>query len=202
MARSNEILTGRHNRFIQKLFAMKGGPPAPQLASDVQVVHPIFHGAENRFIESWDRFGTLIGVNGVAAVNSGIRLRNPVPSNVIVVIERLTLFENLGDNPILSGGFIPTDLTTVIGTPIVRIDPRGRASPTLIFSTGTGVTALVNRHQTGLTANLPYEYIQTDNQEFPILPGDAVQITSQVVNVNITLSILWRERALEESERQ
>src|SRR5882762_4396490 len=36
MARFNEILTGRYNRFLQKLLQMKGGPPSAQLASEIQ----------------------------------------------------------------------------------------------------------------------------------------------------------------------
>jgi len=35
MAKFNEILAGRYNRFLQKLFQMKGGPPSAQLSSEI-----------------------------------------------------------------------------------------------------------------------------------------------------------------------
>jgi hypothetical protein len=54
MAKYNEILTGRYNRFIQKLFSMKGPAPAPQLSSDIAMQMSFFNGVENRYLEGWD----------------------------------------------------------------------------------------------------------------------------------------------------
>src|SRR6266851_4747570 len=57
MARFNEILVGRYNRSLQKLLSMKGQAVMPQLASELQPTFSFFSGAENRYLESWERFG-------------------------------------------------------------------------------------------------------------------------------------------------
>ena len=88
MARFNEILAGRLNRAIQKFTSMKGEPPAPQLSGEMVPVFPLFWGAENRYLEGWQRFGFLILPNaaGVGNVNA-YRLRNPAKSGVVAVVD-------------------------------------------------------------------------------------------------------------------
>jgi len=136
MARFNEILTGRHNRLLQKLFSMKGGPPAPQLASEITASVPLFHGAENRYLESWERFGIGSQVAALAANNDVARLRNPAGSNVIAVIEKLQFTNSLADTLTLEQGVQAADATTpVVAT---RLDPRQRPNPTCIFSVANG----------------------------------------------------------------
>src|SRR5258708_40367383 len=89
MARFNEILAGRYNRYLQKLFVLKGGPPSAQLASEVMPTFSFFTGVENRYLAGWDRFGNSSSQAGVAAVTSGIRLRNPLGSGTIAVDENI-----------------------------------------------------------------------------------------------------------------
>ncbi len=50
-------------------------------------------------------------------------------------------------------------------------------------------------------ANQSVEFITYENQEYPLLPGEAMQINSNVANQQIRASFRWRERLLEESER-
>ena len=62
----------------------------PQLSSELQASFPFFNGVENRYLEGWDLFGFLIGaLPGGIGNRSAIRLRNPVASNVLVVIFKL-----------------------------------------------------------------------------------------------------------------
>src|SRR6266852_4829039 len=89
VAKYNEILVGRYNRYLQKLLGMKGQAHAPQLSSEISVNLQLFNGVETRYLEGWNRFSTSMNVAAVAALLSGAQLRNPAASNVILVIEKL-----------------------------------------------------------------------------------------------------------------
>lgn len=205
MARFNEILAGRYNRFLQKIFQLKGGPPSSQLASEVMPVFPFFAGIENRPLESWQRYWAMFTVAGVAAVNSALRLRNPANSNVIAIFELLSYMNEAAlDSPFLESNIVNpfnTDLATVGTYPALsRMDARmAVTNPTLIFSSGTTVN-LQARARRFAPANVSIDFILTDIQELTLLPGDALQVRSNNANQQIDVTVIWRERALEESE--
>lgn len=205
MARFNEILTGRHNRFMQKLFQLKGGPPAPQLSSDLQMVHPIFHGAENRYLESWHRFGFSQVVTAVAAINSTTRLRNPLTSNVVAVLERVSVGEAAQADRLNLGMTVTNaDLVVIATSAANRLDLRQQSQgPTLVVSNSdaTHPGSLINSLLGLAIANTMYEFVFDDDGEIPLLPGQAVDLWSATVNIALTVSVVWRERALEEAER-
>jgi hypothetical protein len=207
MAKYNEILTGRHNRFLQKLFSMKGGPPAPQLASEIQMVHPFFHGSENRYLEGWNRFGAVINLAAVAANQSGIRLRNPTGSNIVIVLEKLFLSLQAGVQFLAVQGPAGTDLATVATSAGLNFDTRGNPGCVGILSSqnnAVSVPALTSSQIYWLInalAAISTDIILTDNQELTILPGVAHQWTVTNVNNALAMAIWWRERFLEDSER-
>jgi hypothetical protein len=91
MARFNEILVGRYNRLLQKLYSMKGPVPAPQLASEISTTFNLFNGPENRYLESWALFQRAIIFAAVAAQVNAVRLRNPAGSNVVGVVTLIQL---------------------------------------------------------------------------------------------------------------
>ena len=97
MARFNEILAGRFNRALQKFLSMKGGPPAAQLASEIGAMF-VFNrmGADFRYLESWNRYGVTFTIGGVALNQGTFRLRNPLGSNVIAVVEKLNFIGQAG----------------------------------------------------------------------------------------------------------
>src|SRR5260370_7764711 len=78
MARYNEILTGRYNRLLQKLLQMKGGPPAPQLASEIspQLSIPDL-GVESRFHLGWNSFAFPINTPPGASTPPPPHFRKP-----------------------------------------------------------------------------------------------------------------------------
>lgn len=214
MARYNEILTGRHNRALQKLFSMKGGPPAPQLSSEIQASIPMFHGAENRYLEAWNRFSNSpAAIVANAGNNCEARLVNDVDSNVIGVIEKLWLWTSLADEidlclqhqAALVGGHVPV----LTNNPSISLDGRlqGKSGATLGGSTlnfGTSLVSNVNssviaRYQ--LPANGSVEVILFEDQEITLLPQEFFQVQTSVVTNTIRLVIFWRERFLEDSER-
>ncbi|SRR5229473_692084 len=202
MARFNEINTGRYNRFLTKLFAMKGQAPAPQLASEITSNLAFFSGVENRYLEAWDRYGGSFQQPAVAAQNSTARIRNPANSNAIVVVEKITIVLGVADtNLLFEHGPVGTDLVAAVFT-FSRFDPRGRPNSTAIVSGGNNVGGIgTAKLEPALAANVVYEPIVFEDQEIPILPGDALQIRTSAVNLLMQFSIWWRERFLEDSER-
>ncbi len=114
MARFNEILVGRYNRMVQKLLSMKGTATLVTFSDEAMAVLPLFYGAENRYLEGWDRFGVAVGTAAGAAGNRTVwRLRNPTNSNVVTVVEKI---------------LIPSALSRKIVSSFrlyIRWDPRG-----------------------------------------------------------------------------
>ncbi len=209
MARQNEILVGRFNRLLQKVLSMKGGPPAPQLASEIMPVLSFWSGAENRGLESWARFiGSVVQV-GVAANFTKARIGNPAGSNIVAVIERLTVVSGNFDNIALgyAAAFLaPLSPVATVGAMDTR---QPTTSPTLILSIAVFGAAIAAAEQqyvvsfggsaAGQIAN--YDYIQTDNQEITVFPGQMLHIGQLTANETLRVNMVWRERFLEDSER-
>jgi hypothetical protein len=206
MAHFNEILIGRWNRFLQKLLSMKGGPPAPQLASEIGPTFEMENPpVENRYLLGWDRYAILITGPANPGTNSGCRLRNPVGSNVVIVIEGIEINTSVGDTAIvIDHGATTLDNANVLAPAAFRLDARSRPRSTAVLSvTSAGnpgglpnniaLVAVTNTQSRG--------FIADEHQEITVLPGDAIQVRSNAVNTALTSSFMWRERLLEESER-
>jgi hypothetical protein len=213
MAIFNEILSGRYNRALQKLFAIKGSPPVRQVGGEIVPVMTMGYGVENRFVELWNRYAAGVAVGPVAAQVCNFRFRNPLGSNCIAVLEKIIWTPNQNDSLSwgrnLSGGVtLPTtDLTVAISG--IAIDLRqlipgltpGPSNSVIRFSRDTGSSA--NNFTYGFAqalANTTYELIIEEQHELPLSPGDVFQLDTGVVNGKSFLSAIWRERALEESE--
>ncbi|SRR6266852_4017881 len=205
MARYNEILVGRLNRFLQKYLSMKGDAPAPQLASDWTPTINFDAGVELRYLEGWNRYMLLTQVTAVAANTSGFRIRNPVAANVFAVIEAFWMSETVTDNLVMSHGASGLDLVTVVGLPtFMRLDPRGNPTSACILSTQNTTPTILSPGIVGawhVLANTPFNPVFTENQELPLAPGDVWQSQAGTVNVEHDVTLVWRERFLEESER-
>src|SRR5260370_17358202 len=90
MAKFNEVLVGRFNRALQKMFSMKGGPPAAQLATEITSnVQFNQMGMDFRYLEGWDIFGDQVNPGASAANTNGYRLRNPNNPNALAVLEKV-----------------------------------------------------------------------------------------------------------------
>lgn len=207
MAVYNEIGIGRWNRFIQKITDIKGSPPARQLMSEIGFVHGIFHGAENRYLESWDRFGMVFTVAASAANESAFQVRNPAGSNVIAVFEKVQIGNANAavQQAVASSGIVAADLAVVAGSQNWRLDPRGRQQPTLLVSTQNStptVTSLIAQWgNVWLPVGGSYDVIQDSIHEIPVLPGDGLRVVAQQVNAALAVAVIWRERFLEPAER-
>jgi hypothetical protein len=206
MARFNELMVGRYNRFLQKLLGFKGGPPAAQLASEIQPVMALHQpgSAETRYLEGWNRFSFGRGANATVGITGAIRIRNPLTSNLIAAFETLMFASTVGDLAVLRLAATNNDLPTVFVVGNKRLDPRGQPDSALITSenSGGGGTLLQARAGIKVPANSTGQFVLHINQEYQLLPGDAIEISGTALNQGIdSLSFLWRERFLEESER-
>jgi hypothetical protein len=206
MARFNEILSGRFNRALQKYLSMKGGPPAAQLASEIT---PQFQfnsmGADFRYLEGWNRFGFATTIAAAAAISGTLRFRNPATSNVVAVLEKASVGAQAAAGAQIIGMVLTNADLVVIASGINnRLDVRQQSGGSNIAISasdathpGSGITTLIGT----VPAQTMYEFVTTDDQEIAVLPGQAVDLQSSTVNAQVQVSVMWRERFLEDSER-
>jgi hypothetical protein len=204
---ANEIRAARFNRHLQKFLSMKGAAPAPLLSKEIAAHFLLEDGAaaDQRFLQSWETFGTGQNIGAGLGFNSGGQLRNPVGSNLIAVVEKSTFGVNAGVNIEWSVGAQTADLPVLDVT--AGFDGRTRQFGANIIAShnpvGSGVAGL---GVVGIFGTTPtpfvFDLILNENQEFPLLPGFAVQVRCLTPNTAINLSWKWRERFLEDSERK
>ncbi len=205
MAIFNEILVGRFNRSLQKAFGIKGSPPVRQIAGEIQPGYQINTGVENRYLEAWNRFGVAVNIPGNVGNVGAFQLRNSPGSNVIAVMEKITLIS------VVAGEFdlgyltivVPGDLaTTTNGVPFDRrFGPLATGAAIQPSFTNVTPAAPIIIFRTFLPANTPIEVLGIDDHELPLLPGDIFRGINTVANSGVIFNIWWRERYLEESER-
>jgi len=200
MAIYNEILVGRYNRALQKLLGMKGPASMNQLAGELITVFNLFYGTENRFLEGWDRYAAENEQTAGAGSTAFVRIRNPAGSGVVAVIEKCELNISTQDVVTFQVGAVTVDLANVLTNVRQALDGRNtRVNPTCINSSTTGATALntLGKYTVPVTGK---DLILTDNQELPLLPGDAIQFQNSSVSLTLRANLIWRERMMEESE--
>jgi hypothetical protein len=193
---------GRFNRFVEKLFNIKGGPTVLDVDPSTRLILPIFSGVEDRYLQGWGRYAIATTTNAVAAVNSGAQLRNPLGSGMLLVIEKMILQAGSATSVTsISQAVNAVDLPSA-GTGF-RIDQRNNPNSTAIFSqsTAAGTGNLANLMAVvSAPANGYADYILTVDQELTLLPGDTIRFVNNTVNELLRSSLVWRERALETSE--
>lgn len=145
MALYNEILSGRWNEGLVKLFGLKQGAPAPQLAGEIQPELELSSlPIEYAYLigeRPWSTQGSIAGVGGQ---RSGITLWNPAGSNTIVVVER-------GDVASDTAGRIFCGLTTVqqVGTALSNYPRDGRMiTGTFTIAQGSPIQGIVSANFT------------------------------------------------------
>lgn len=208
MAVFNEILVGRFNRYLQKLTSIKGPAPTPALGTEISGQLDLNSvKTEDRYLLSIDSFWLTNSTGPTAAATSSCRLRNPQTSNVIAVIEFIGFWESVQDiaQPGIEITFarnILGDLATSgIATPL---DSRtARVGSVCVNSVQAGALPLANVLLTvpEVTANSFFGLTLYEAMEIPLLPGSAVQVTTTAVNTHLEVTMKWRERFLEDSER-
>jgi len=210
MAIFNEILVGRFNRSLQKLFGIKGSPPVRQIAGEIQPSHQLGAGIEMRYLESWNIFCiSPAGIVGLAGNSPTFRLTNDVGSNVIGVIEKIvfstsvaTIVDIQWSSPaVLVAGHVP-NLSGLANTQ--ALDGRSGSQNSVLtesVSTSTNTNGqTIARIQT--QANVPFDFIIGDlTEELPMVPQSLLNIFAEAAASTLLITVRWRERFLEESER-
>jgi hypothetical protein len=200
----NEILVGRFNRGLQKLFGMKGGPPAPQLASEIAVTHSLMSGVEHRYLEGWQKFGVNVNqAAGGAGTRAGFRIDNPKGSKIIAVIERITLVGQAADQPFLTYSIISAgDFAQTVIAVNTGLDQRGPQSPNLHVTAQSTAAAIVGVGIYGMNLAVAgmQDLILFEDHELPLYPNSSYTVYSNNLNVALSGNLWWRERVQEDSE--
>jgi hypothetical protein len=202
MARYNEILVGRYNRFLQKFLGIKGGPPAPQLATEVSPNLQLDDAnyLENRWNQSWRSFGLGSVSPAVAAALSFFRISNLAGSGVIVVIEKAFVGSGTGANQDqlqLTRGPVGAVAGSIGAVRDLRISGGSAANLTTGSAAAFSGVSLWFANVKSFTT---VDVILTQNQEIVLMPNDVLTFWGTTVNTPISAGFFWRERALEEGE--
>lgn len=197
-----DVYLGRFNRWVEKLFNVKGGPTLVDIDHRVSTVLSFQPGNEERYLVGWNRYAIIKQQAAVAAQNSFFVLRNPAASNVVVVVEKIFVLGTVAtpSQAHLSIAQNQTDAATTFSG--FRLDSRSNLSSTAIFSQSTAVAPDFSNIilAVGFT-NLPgVDMIITETQELTLMPGDAIRVVDATLNEAFDVSFFWRERALETSE--
>jgi hypothetical protein len=202
MARYNEILVGRYNRFLQRLLSMKGGPPSPQLASEIQPQMDLEAvPVELRFLLGWHLYHQTVQQLASPANTSGVQIRNPLTSGAVAVITSLQISVSAGETVDISQTFggVTADLTNVFGGQ--RADSRAKLNPVLIPSSFAPVADLAGLvFAATIVISNPYEFLNKEYDAIPMFPGHTLRIVGQAVNTDLRVHFKWRERPIEEGE--
>jgi hypothetical protein len=206
MAKYNEILVGRFNRGLQKLLGIKGEAPVAQVAGEINATIDIPRGVEDAYLFGWELYGVGINLPSNALFRSSILIRNPPGSNLMAVIEKIriakigVLANAVEDISFVTQNSVIADLAT-LNTGVPR-DFRARSNPTLrISSTSASAITFVGPLGEFGVYNEGADFIVTPNQEIPMIPTVWIGLQSQDLNQQLFVTIFWRERFLEESEK-
>ena len=202
MARFNEILVGRYNRFLQRLLSMKGGPPAPQLASEIQPQMDVEAlPVELRFLLGWHMYHQTLSQGASVGNTSGVQVRNPLTSGMVAVLTSIQISVGGAEPVTLSQTFggVTADLTNVFNGQ--RADSRAKANSSLALSSFAPAADLAGIVFTAtIQAVNPFEFLNKEYDAIPMLPGHTIRITGNTVNTQLLVHFKWRERPIEEGE--
>lgn len=205
MGRFNEILVGRYNRFLQKLFEMKGPPPAPQLSSEIQPSFDIEQiPVELRVLMSYDRYWFNTVVAAVVANDASVQIRNPAGSNVVAVVEALSMGSPAPGAVVWSiGNASSADLTNLFA-PNRQDNRTGSTRTPLVFSAqntpSPGTDLVTPNGSVLLTTSMTPLIVAHQNQELVLAPNNAWRFRFVTTNNVFYFYSLIRVRALEASE--
>lgn len=190
----------RLSQWIEKRFNAKGGNVITDIDPAGRLVIPWQVGVEERYLQGWNRFAVVTSQAAVAANFSRIRIRNPGGSNVIVVLEQIAANVGTQDTVLVTWGPVAADLTTLTNVAASRMDPRGNPQPSAIVSAQAGASGGNPNLERNVVSSSTVDFINNPDQEIPILPGQTVDLQAVTANNAMTVTFMWRERALELSE--
>lgn len=194
----NEILNGRYNRFLARLFGIQGDTPSPQLSPEIQPGFDYPFQPEHYWLMSERLCTGALLISAVAAKRPVVQLRNPPGSGFLVVVEQIRTVVASADPHCIGIGASATTLPILpaAGQLLVRDTRSGPAiqvpaaqfagdnepptmfPPNITFTTSTANTSLVTNVAAVLT------------------PGFAVQAWIDALNTAMRCTMAWREVAV------
>lgn len=210
MAVYNEILAGRFNRFVQKLLSIKGPVSLVAASPDLAFQHPIFHGAENRYLEGWALFGRHASQASPGVGNTlNIELRNPAGSGIIAVVTRAMFAELLATNTAATNSGLALFRNATADQNTLNSgfgwDLRDRPASTCNMSFNTAAATPIGGTSQNLFLGSVGAQVTVDmippGQEIVLTPGTALSMQAGNTNDSATGGYWWRERPLEDSEK-
>jgi hypothetical protein len=202
MARLNEILVGRFAKAYQRVFGMKGPVPVATLAPEIMPTHALFHGVEERYLETWNRYCVGVVLGPTAANQNTARILNPTNSGVIAVVESIELIE-IGASANSFSVSYATNLPNLGSLDITTSIDGRNASASAVIASHVNALAAVGANLFGFATSVQnaFQCINCEDQEIVLTPGASLSFLQSVVNTNWQYCAIWRERFLEESER-
>ncbi len=193
MAQYNEVLSGRFNQLLTKLFSMKGGAPAPQLSPEIQPVISIGElQGDLHYLADERMCASGITATGDATHPGIVQLVNKVPG-VIGTIEFIVLtFTAAGIWTIRTGATerTPSGVTRfrdsrIAGTP--ALNTAVAADQVASGNTLSEVAGVANS-----TVIVPVEIVMTNKS--------VVEVVSNSNTARVSAGFFWVERRVEPSE--
>ena len=198
----NEINAGRYNRLLQRLISIKGGPPAATLAGDVLSCLVLEQDAQE-----WPYLQGIrvLASSGLQVANVGavsrFRFRNPANSGVLALIDQIwycvgTLISGVELRNYGTSSSNLTNIATSRARDMRANDPTPNNAGACTLSFEAAAASGVVIYQSGALANVPY--LLEPRMVLP--PGSAIELAGNTANVQLMMSIWWRERQAEEGE--
>jgi len=194
-----ELQQNRYDRLLRRIGNLIG---AKSMVNDVLgELFPTIE-VENVPGELLALMGTDLGwcstnLPATVAVRNHHQLFNPADSNVIVVVSRVDPFTS-GFTEFRFSNFIGA-LTTLAGNERRR-DTRAGTLANLVAQSRTAQD-VVSGGLDYRISSVRFSTVTDANGVAILFPGTGLTVTAQTLNIDSTVSFMWRERVFEESER-
>jgi len=158
------------------------------------------------FHMGWRRYQRGVAQGAVAAQAPTVKLRNPLNSNILALVEAIVVTNNGGAAAVkIEFGYQLSPATDFANFPDLAMirDSRQSAPANFVFSN------CVVSHETNATpfvtggmafripANVPFSL---PGAPWIVMPGFAVIVGQDVLNQALDVQIIWRERILNDQE--
>lgn len=205
MSLFNEILAGRYNGILHKLFSMKEGAPSPQLATEIFPVIPLdatLNGLEQGFLGGI-RYCVSYGQVGAggAGTRSAVQIFNPANSGILTFVEQVvgksvnavgvTLAIKRHDTALANGatGTRARDFRWGSQTPATQIRFDNAAA-----AVGTTIALMEHQIDSGVSTWAKYDH------GFVLIPGTGILVDPLTDNQQCAAGFSWYERPVDPNE--
>lgn len=200
----NEVKRARFNDLLVRLFGMDAGPPAPFVAGELVPVFNVANPLDSdlRWIRTEKRYGGCIDATAGAGFPQ-VRLRNPVGSGVLVILESIVM--SSAARMVCGLGAVTTDIAQLpaAGT-FAAHDSRAGISSGLILNRGAANLTWDNNAPTQIQPNVfnvsgggvPLIFLR----ELVMGPGSGIDCWCPTAAATAQVSLGWRERPIDQLE--